>query len=56
MNIKGKAYRTIWLGKDGRSVEIIDQTKLPHALEIVTLRTLADARGRSRPCRCAARR
>ena len=42
MNIKGKAYRTIWLGKDGRSVEIIDQTKLPHALEIVTLRTLED--------------
>ncbi len=42
MNIKGKAYRTIWLGKDGRSVEIIDQTKLPHALEIVTLRTLEE--------------
>ena len=43
MNIKGKTYRTIWLAKDGRSVEVIDQTKLPHALEIVTLRTLEDA-------------
>ena len=42
MNIRGKAYRTIWLGKDGRSVEIIDQTKLPHALEIATLRTLEE--------------
>ena len=46
MNIKGKAYRTIWLGKDGRSVEIIDQTKLPHALEIVTLRTARGCRAR----------
>jgi methylthioribose-1-phosphate isomerase len=43
MNINGKAYRTIWLAKDGRSVEVIDQTKLPHALETVTLRTLEDA-------------
>jgi methylthioribose-1-phosphate isomerase len=43
MNIDGKSYRTIWLGSDGVSVEIIDQTKLPFALEIVTLRTLEDA-------------
>ena len=43
MNIDGKAYRTIWLGGDGRSVEIIDQTRLPHELAIVTLRTLEDA-------------
>ena len=43
MNINGKPYRTIWLAKDGRSVEIIDQTKLPHALEIATLRTVEDA-------------
>ncbi len=43
MNINGKPYRTIWLAKDGRSVEIIDQTRLPHVLEIVTLRTLEDA-------------
>ncbi len=43
MNIDGKPYRTIWLGADGASVEIIDQTKLPFALEIVSLKTLDDA-------------
>jgi methylthioribose-1-phosphate isomerase len=43
LNIDGKPYRTIWLAKDGRSVEIIDQTKLPHALEIAALRTVEDA-------------
>src|SRR5947207_1746432 len=35
--------RTIWLGADGRTVEIIDQTKLPHELVIVSLETVADA-------------
>jgi len=43
MNIDDKPYRTIWLGADGTSVEIIDQTKLPFALEIVSLNTLEDA-------------
>ena len=43
MNIDGKAYRTIWLGSDGVSAQIIDQTKLPFALEIVALRSLEDA-------------
>src|SRR5688572_25939828 len=43
MNIKGKAYRTIWVGPDGWSVEIIDQTRLPHELSFLTLRTLEDA-------------
>jgi methylthioribose-1-phosphate isomerase len=43
MNIDGKPYRTIWLGADGGSVEIIDQTKLPFALEVVSLKTLEDA-------------
>lgn len=43
MDIDGKPYRTIWLGEDGISAEIIDQTKLPFALEIVSLRTLEDA-------------
>jgi methylthioribose-1-phosphate isomerase len=42
MNIDGKPYRTIWLGEDGGAVQTIDQTKLPHALEIVTLETLDD--------------
>ena len=35
--------RTIWLGADGRTVEIIDQTRLPHELVIVSLATVADA-------------
>jgi methylthioribose-1-phosphate isomerase len=43
MNIDGKAYRTIWLAKDGWSVEIIDQTRLPHELVIVPLKTVEDA-------------
>jgi methylthioribose-1-phosphate isomerase len=43
MNINGKPYRTIWLGDDDWSVEIIDQTRLPFAFEIVTLRKLEDA-------------
>jgi methylthioribose-1-phosphate isomerase len=36
-------YRTIWLEEDGASVGIIDQTRLPHDFETLTLRTLADA-------------
>ncbi len=43
MNIDGKPYRTIWLNKDGWSVEIIDQTKLPFRFETLTLRSLDDA-------------
>jgi methylthioribose-1-phosphate isomerase len=43
MNIDGKAYRTIWVAADGCSVEIIDQTKLPHVFSIVVLKTLEDA-------------
>jgi methylthioribose-1-phosphate isomerase len=43
LNIKGKPYRTIWAAPDGWSVEIIDQTRLPHELAIVSLKTLQDA-------------
>jgi methylthioribose-1-phosphate isomerase len=43
MRIDGRHYRTIWLGDDGWSVEIIDQTKLPHRLETVTLHSVHDA-------------
>jgi methylthioribose-1-phosphate isomerase len=35
--------RTIWLGQDGRTVEIIDQTRLPHELAVVRLQGLEDA-------------
>ena len=36
MKINGVAYRTIWLAADG-TVEIIDQTRLPHRFETVRL-------------------
>ena len=43
MRVNGKSYRTIWVADDGRSIDIIDQTRLPHCFAIVTLRTLEDA-------------
>ena len=43
MNIDGRHFRTIWLASDGAGVEIIDQTRLPHVLETLTLRSMADA-------------
>ena len=43
MNIDGRHYRTIWRSEDGAAVEIIDQTRLPHVLDIVRLTTLEDA-------------
>jgi len=43
MNVDGTPYRTIWLAADGETVEIIDQTRLPHAFEIIPLETCADA-------------
>ncbi|HEY5072783.1 MAG TPA: S-methyl-5-thioribose-1-phosphate isomerase [Caulobacteraceae bacterium] len=44
MIIRGRAMRTIWPAADG-AVEIIDQTRLPHAVEIVRLHTLDEAVG-----------
>lgn len=43
MKIDGTAYRTIWLSADGWSVDIIDQTKLPHEFVIANLKTVEDA-------------
>ncbi|GAB6051630.1 S-methyl-5-thioribose-1-phosphate isomerase [Magnetospira thiophila] len=43
MNINGTHYRTIWTAADARSVEIIDQTRLPHLFEIVRLTRMEDA-------------
>ncbi|NDW07495.1 S-methyl-5-thioribose-1-phosphate isomerase [Jiella pacifica] len=43
MRIGDRDFRSIWPGGDGESVRIIDQTKLPHALEIVSLSGLDDA-------------
>jgi methylthioribose-1-phosphate isomerase len=42
MLIQGRPYRTIWPAADG-AVEIIDQTRLPHAVEIVRLTSLDGA-------------
>ena len=58
MKINGKAYRTIWLGADGWSVEIIDQTRLPHEFVDGHAHDLSSeaAHARSSRCRCAARR
>jgi methylthioribose-1-phosphate isomerase len=43
MRVNGKSYRTIWVADDGRTVEIIDQTLLPHKFAVVKLRGLGDA-------------
>ncbi len=43
MKIDGKPYRTIWLADDGWSVEVIDQTRLPHEFTVARLRTAGDA-------------
>lgn len=43
MKIDGKPHRTIWLNSDGWSVEIIDQTRLPHVFETVRLTSVEAA-------------
>ncbi|MDH4319047.1 MAG: S-methyl-5-thioribose-1-phosphate isomerase, partial [Desulfobulbaceae bacterium] len=43
MKVGDRFFRSIWPAANGRDVEIIDQTKLPHRFEIVTLRSLAEA-------------
>ena len=43
MKLNGKAQRTIWVRPDGWSVEIIDQTRLPHEIKTVVLKTADDA-------------
>ncbi|CAK0765786.1 Methylthioribose-1-phosphate isomerase [Azospirillaceae bacterium] len=42
MKIDGVAYRTLWQADDGVSVDIIDQTRLPHEFAVLRLRTLED--------------
>jgi len=42
MNVDGEHMRTIWLAEDGWSVEVIDQTRLPHDFVVRRL-TSADA-------------
>ena len=44
MKVNGVAYRTIWVDStDGWTVEIIDQTKLPHEFVVARLTTMAEA-------------
>jgi methylthioribose-1-phosphate isomerase len=43
MNIDGKPWRTIWLEEGGRSVAVIDQTRLPHRLEVRSLARVDEA-------------
>ena len=43
MRIGGKTFRTIWPGSDAASVQIIDQTRLPHEFEIISIKTASEA-------------
>ena len=43
MKVDGTHYRSIWLGDDGRTVRIIDQTRLPHEFVFIDMTTLDQA-------------
>ncbi|HEY4133756.1 MAG TPA: S-methyl-5-thioribose-1-phosphate isomerase [Alphaproteobacteria bacterium] len=43
MKVDGRLTRTIWLAADGRSVEVIDQTRLPHAFTTLRLAFMEEA-------------
>jgi len=43
MKVNGAPYRSIWLNSNGWSVDIIDQTRLPHEFIIKTLASMHDA-------------
>ena len=43
MKIDGKAWRTIWLEPDGRSIGVIDQIQLPHRFTTRTLSSCGQA-------------
>ncbi len=43
MQVDGQPYRSIWLNADGWSIDVIDQTKLPHRFEVLNLKTPEDA-------------
>ena len=42
VRVGGRRYRTIWTGSDGWSVEVIDQTRLPHEFVIRRLTSLGE--------------
>ena len=43
MKVNGQQYQSIWFEESDNSVNIIDQTRLPHRFEIISLNTLQDA-------------
>jgi methylthioribose-1-phosphate isomerase len=43
MKVDGTPYRTIWLGTDGTTVQVIDQTLLPHQFVVREWRSMEDA-------------
>ena len=43
MNVDGTHYRTIWVNRDDWSVNVIDQTKMPHLFQVLNLKTLLDS-------------
>jgi methylthioribose-1-phosphate isomerase len=43
MKVDGTPYRTIWLGTDGTTVQVIDQTLLPHQFVVRDWRRMEDA-------------
>ena len=43
MRVDGIAYHSIWINADGWSVDIIDQTRLPHEFTVNNLQTLEQA-------------
>ena len=43
VKVDGAHYRTIWLGADGTTVQVIDQTLLPHQFVVRDWRSMADA-------------
>jgi methylthioribose-1-phosphate isomerase len=43
MKVDGTPYRTIWLGTDGTTVQVIDQTLLPHQFVVRDWRSMEDA-------------
>ena len=43
MKVNNTPYRSIWLNENGWSVDIIDQTRLPHEFIIKTLTSMLEA-------------
>jgi len=43
VQVDSKPYRSIWVNADGITIDVIDQTRLPHEFEILNLKTLADS-------------